>query len=415
MPETGTTTEEGVRNRYEALAPVLNERQRRLWAGAEARALGHGGVSVVARATGLGRPTVYRGIEELESERPPKGGPAVELPGTRRIRQPGAGRKRLAEKDATLLADLERLVDPVTRGDPESPLRWTCKSTTKLAEELSAQGHATSADTVGRLLQELDYSLQALQKTKEGESHPDRDAQFRHINEQAEAWMVAGQPVISVDAKKKELVGEFRNGGREWQPKGEPEKVEVYDFPRLAQGDARPYGVYDPQRNEGWVSVGADHDTAEFAVATIRLWWKKMGSPAYEQATDLMITADGGGSNSSRTRLWKTELQRLANETGLRLHVHHFPPGTSKWNKIEHRMFSHISQNWRGRPLTTYDTIVNLIASTTTKTGLHIRAKLDPRKYPTGIKVSKREMDAMNIERSDFHGDWNYTISPMGV
>lgn len=412
MSQSAADEEQAVGRRYRALASVLNERQRRLWAGAEALAAGRGGIATVSRATGLGRPTVYRGIRELEER---KEGAAAEGPAAERIRRPGAGRKRLTKSDQTLLTDLQRLVDPVTRGDPESPLRWTCKSTTKLAEELTAQGHPTSPDTVGRLLQELDYSLQAVQKTKEGESHPDRDAQFRHINAEAEAWMAAGQPVISVDAKKKELVGEFRNGGREWQPKGEPEKVEVYDFPSLALGDARPYGVYDPQRNEGWVSVGSDHDTAEFAVATIRLWWKKMGSPAYTEATDLMVTADGGGSNSSRARLWKTELQKLANDTGLNLHVHHFPPGTSKWNKIEHRMFSHISQNWRGRPLATYDTIVNLIASTTTKTGLRIRAKLDPRKYAKGIKVTNQEMNALNIQRSDFHGEWNYTISPLEV
>jgi transposase len=333
--------------------------------------------------------------------------------GAGRVRRPGGGRKSLVAHDATLLADLETLVDPVTRGDPESPLRWTSKSRSKLALALRAQGHRVSGRTVGRLLRGLGYSLQAPRKTLEGTDHPDRDAQFEHINAQAQAFQERGQPVISVDAKKKELVGLFKNGGREWQPVGQPERVNVHDFPSQAEGRALPYGVYDLAQNTGWVSVGTDHDTATFAVETIRRWWQQMGTPTYPGATDLLITADGGGSNSSRSRLWKVALQQLADDTGLRVQVCHFPPGTSKWNKIEHRLFAHITENWRGRPLVSQAVVVNLIGSTTTTTGLAVRAALDPAHYPTKQKVSDAELNRVQLQRADFHGEWNYAIHPV--
>jgi len=317
-------------------------------------------------------------------------------------------------EDPTLLRDLDALVDPVTRGDPTSPLRWTCKSTTRLAKELRARGHAVSRHTVGRLLGKLHFSLQSDRKTHEGADHPDRDAQFRYIASKVQEFQRRGQPAVSVDTKKKELIGPFKNAGREWQPRGEPMNVNAYDFPNLAEGKAIPYGVYDLEQNEGWVSVGMDHDTSAFAVAAIRQWWARMGRTTYPTATELLITADSGGSNSARVRLWKVELQRLADQTGLRITVCHFPPGTSKWNKIEHRMFCHITTNWRGRPLVTYRVVVNLIAHTSTANGLKIHASLDRRHYPTGIKVTKDEYAAVRLTPAKFHGNWNYTIAPIG-
>ena len=329
-----------------------------------------------------------------------------------RVRRPGGGRQALTVRDPTLVPDLEALVDPVTRGDPESPLRWTCKSLSHLATALQERGHRISARKVGDLLREQNYSLQATRKTTEGASHPDRDAQFAHINAQAQAFQARGQPVVSVDTKKKELVGAFKNGGREWQPTGQPEAVQVHDFLSQAVGRAIPYGVYDVGANQGWVSVGTDHDTAEFAVETIRRWWLRMGAPAYPQATDLLVTADGGGSNGSRSRLWKVALQQLADETGLRLSICHFPPGTSKWNTIEHRMFSQITENWRGRPLISYDVIVALIGSTTTQTGLRVQAALDATSYPTKQQVSDEALACVQIHPDRFHGEWNYAIHP---
>jgi hypothetical protein len=397
--------EENVRRVFDVLRPVLNERMRRLVAAAEAQALGHGGVTLVARATGLARSTIAEGIQELAA-------PPTAAPGEQRLRRPGGGRKPLTQHDPALLRDLEALVEPSTRGDPESPLRWTCKSLSKLATALRAQGHPISGRKVGDLLRELDYSLQANRKTREGASHPDRNAQFEHINAQALAFQQRGQPVISVDTKKKELVGEFKNGGREWRPTGQPERVHVHDFPSQALGKAIPYGVYDVGADQGWVSVGTDHDTAEFAVATVRRWWEQMGLPKYLEATELLIMADGGGSNGSRSRLWKVTLQQFADETGLRVSVCHFPPGTSKWNKIEHRMFSHITQNWRGRPLVSHEVVVNLIGSTTTRQGLQIRAALDSTPYPTKKQVSDDELARVQIRPDCFHGEWNYSIHP---
>lgn len=393
-----------VRAKFKMLSPALNERVLRCWVAAEAISLGHGGIPCVAKATGVSESTIEAGIRDLRQ-------PTAAL-AEGRVRKPGGGRKRLGETDPALQEDLEKLVDPNTRGDPESPLRWTSKSTAKLASELQALGHKVSPDTVGSMLRSMDYSLQALAKTREGASHPDRDAQFRHISEQTKAFQRRRQPVISVDSKKKELVGAYKNGGREWQRKGEPEKVQTHDFPDKDVGRARPYGVYDPTRNEGWVSVGKDHDTAEFAVQTIRTWWRQMGREAYPKAKELLITADAGGSNSYRAHLWKVAIQRLADEEDLAITVCHFPPGTSKWNKIEHRLFSEITKNWRGRPLTSHEVIVNLIASTRTKTGLTVRAKIDARKYKTKIKISKEEVAQLNLHRSPFHGDWNYTIKP---
>jgi transposase len=397
---------ERLRAKYDALRAGMGEAMRRRWAAAEARALGRGGATRVAEATGLSLPTIRRGLRELDS--------GVPLQAARQ-RQAGAGRPPRVIEDPKLLHDLDALVDPVTRGDPNSPLRWTCKSTVQLAKELQARGHVVSQDTVGRLLHQLDFSLQALRKTREGADHPDRDAQFHYIARKVRQFQRRGQPAISVDTKKRELVGLFKNAGREWQPKGEPEDVNVYDFPRLADGKAIPYGVYDLAQNEGWVSVGTDHDTAAFAVAAIRQWWAEMGRATYPAATELLVTADSGGSNSARTRLWKVELQRLANQTGLSITVCHFPPGTSKWNKIEHRMFCHITTNWRGRPLVSYQVVVSLIAHTSTTGGLKVNARLDRRHYPTGIKVTEDDLAAVHITPAKFHGNWNYTIAPTGA
>ena len=382
---------------------MLNERTRRLWAGAEAEALGRGGIKTLARVTGFSRNTVARGVREA------KGSKRL---GTWRVRHPGGGRKRKAVLYPGLIETLEHLVDPVSRGHPESPLRWTCKSTRHLAEELKRQGYAVSDRLVAGLLYELEYSLQANQKMKEGTRHPDRNAQFEYINAKLMRWMRRKQPAISVDTKKKELVGDFKNGGRTWRPLGRPEKVRVHDFIDKKLGKAIPYGVYDIARNTGWVSVGINHDTAAFAVNTIRRWWRQMGRPKYQQTASILIVADSGGSNGSRVRLWKWELQRLANEIGLSIHVSHLPPGTSKWNKIEHRLFSFISQNWRGQPLLTHATIVNLIANTRTSTGLKVRCVLDKRNYPKKIAVTDAQMARIQLFPDKFHGDWNYSIRP---
>lgn len=390
-----------IRTRFEAIAPVLDERARRWWAAIEARALGYGGILCVAKATGMSRTTVRAGLAELA-----QGGAAD------RIRKPGAGRMPLTDADPELTKALESLVDPATRGDPTCPLRWTCKSKENLARALRDAGHDVSASTVGRLLNKMGYSLQSVRKSHEGTSHPDRNAQFEHIAATVKAFQRRHQPVISVDTKKKELVGDFKNAGREWQPKGTPELAQVHDFPDDAVGKAIPYGVYDLTRDEAWVSVGRDHDTPAFAVASIRQWWRTMGCKAYPAARELLITADAGGSNGYRARAWKIELQAFADETGLHITVCHFPPGTSKWNKIEHRLFCHITQNWRGRPLTTYQTVVNLIGHTRTNTGLHVKTRLDPHCYPTGEKIRAAEMKRLAIRRSRFHGDWNYSIDP---
>jgi hypothetical protein len=396
--------EAGLARKFDLLAGVLDERMRRLVAAAEAEARGFGGVTAVARASGLSRGTVIRGLAELKVVPKPERG--------RRIRRKGAGRKRTIERDATLKRDLESLIEPVTRGDPESPLRWTCKSVRQLTAELKRMKHQTSHRMVAELLHEMDYSLQANSKTLEGSSHPDRDAQFQHISGKSLEFQAGRQPVISVDTKKKELVGDFKNNGRELRRKGDPEKVRVHDFVIPELGRAAPYGVYDVTQNAGWVSVGVDHDTAAFAAQSIRRWWESMGAKAYPEARKLLITADSGGSNGARVRLWKLELQKLADETGLEISVCHLPPGTSKWNKIEHRLFSFISQNWRGKPLVSHQVIVNLIAATTTKTGLQVRAEIDPGKYPKGVKVSDKEIAAIRLERDEFHGEWNYTIMP---
>jgi len=394
---------ETIEEKYAALRDVLDERSRRLWAASEANALGHGGVAAVARATGLAESTIRAGRRELRE------GAKKEQTGSR-VRRPGGGRKRVTEHDPKLLKALDSLVEPTSRGDPQCPLRWTCKSTRTLAGELNCQGHAVSHTKVGELLDEMGYSLQGQRKTKEGEDHPDRDAQFRYIHNQVTDYQKRRQPVISVDTKKKELIGDFANKGREYQPKGKPEQVRMHDFADQDLGKAIPYGVYDLAANEGWVSVGLDHDTAEFAVATIRRWWYKMGRRGYPKANELLVTADNGGSNGSASRLWKLELQGLANETGLKIKVCHFPPGTSKWNKIEHRMFCHISENWRGRSMLSHQVVVNLIANTTTAKGLRIRAGLDNNNYPTGVRVTKKELDSINITPARVQGDWNYTI-----
>ena len=395
-----------IRRKFRLVAVELDERRRRQWAAAEARDVGWGGISLVARATGLSRPTIMAGLKDLERSAKSR------LVAAARVRSPGGGRRTLIQSDPGLLEALERLIDPATRGDPMSPLRWTCKSTAKLAEELTRQKHPVSDRTVAMLLKQSGYSLQANRKSREGSSHPDRNAQFEYINRQVRAFQKRQQPVVSVDTKKKELVGEFKNPGEEWQPQGQPQPVNVHDFPDKKLGKAIPYGVYDLAGNEGWVSVGIDHDTAEFACASILRWWNEMGSARFPRATELMITADGGGSNSSRNRLWKKSLQCLADELGMTLKICHFPPGTSKWNKIEHRLFCFITKNWRGRPLTTYEVIVNLIASTTTKTGLIVRAALDPRQYETGITVSDEQLEHLRLTRAKFHGEWNYSIKP---
>jgi transposase len=389
--------------RYEALKTLLDERSRRLLAAAESQAVGKGGISVVAKATGLSRPVIRQGIADLKN-------PIALASG--RVRKEGGGRKRVIDKDTSLKTDLQSLLESSTRGDPQAALRWTCKSVRQLTAELKRMGHEVSHQVVADLLHELGYSLQANRKTKEGSHHPDRNAQFEHLNGKVKWSVSRQQPVISVDTKKKELVGDFKNGGRELRPKGKPEQVRVHDFVDPELGRATPYGIYDLGRNSGWVSVGMDHDTAEFAVETIRRWWRTMGRPAYPEATRLLITADAGGSNGSRLRLWKVELQKLADETGLRIAVCHFPPGTSKWNKIEHRLFSYITQNWRGKPLRSFQAIVNLIAATTTTTGLKVHAELNTEAYQSGIKVSDEELALVKIRRDKFHGDWNYEIQP---
>ena len=383
---------------------LTDERGRRAVVASEALAIGWGGITAVARATGLSRKVIEVGIKELSGTLP--------VAARGRVRRPGGGRKKTVEKDPDVQADLERLVEPVTRGDPESPLRWTSKSVRKLAAELRAQGHAVSHAWVAGMLRAQGYSLQGNRKTREGADHPDRDAQFAYINQAAEAYLAAGDPVLSVDTKKKELVGDFKNGGREWRPKGMPEEVRMHDFPIPELGRVNPYGVYDLAANAGWVNVGIDHDTAAFAVESIRRWWDRAGRARYPQAGRLLLTADGGGSNGSRVRLWKRELQRLADETGLEISVRHFPPGTSKWNKIEHRLFSFITQNWRGQPLVSYAVILSLIAATTTEIGLTVESYLDTNTYPTKIKVSDDEMATIRLQPDAFHGEWNYTILP---
>ena len=398
--------EVAIGERFRALAGEFDERRRRLWAAAEARSHGRGGVAAVACATGIAETTIYKGLRELESgETLPPG----------KVRRSGGGRKALSKQDPTLLRDLERLVDADSRGDPESPLRWTAKSVRNLADALREQGHQVHFTTVAKLLRGLGYSLQANAKTKEGGSHPDRDAQFRHISQTVQAAVAAGEPAISVDAKKRELVGDFKAVGREFAPQGRPIEVRTHDFKDKQLGHAIPYGILDLTRDEGWVSVGIDSNTAQFAAASIQGWWEQLGSDRYPQATTLTITADCGGSNGNRLRLWKAELQRLADTTGLRIQVCHFPPGTSKWNKIEHRLFSFISQNWRGKPLISHEVIINLIAATSTRTGLKVYARLDKRDYPKKIVVSEEQLAAVNIKGDDFHPEWNYTISPTPI
>ena len=394
---------ERIRRKYLVLAEHLDERARRIWAVTEADALGYGGISLVARATGISRRAIHRGLTELN---------AAEAVSPDRIRKPGGGRKPAVYHQPDLPDRLERLVEPLTRGDPESPLRWTCKSVRLLADELGQHGIRVGRQTVATQLRALGYSLQGNRKTVEGKQHPDRNAQFEHINARVTKEMKAANPVISVDTKKKELVGNYKNSGREWHRTGEASKVNVHDFPSPDVPRAHPYGVYDLAKNRGFVNVGTDHDTATFAVASIRKWWLAQGRRAYPNAKRLLITADAGGSNGSRLRLWKWELQRLASELELKISVCHFPPGTSKWNKVEHRLFSFISKNWRGEPLTDYETVVNLIAQTITTTGLKVSCRLDRRKYPIGRKVSDEEWARINLHRDDFHGDWNYEIRP---
>lgn len=390
-------------SKYSGISQELSERARRRWAAVEAVSLGRGGISVVSAATGLAHSTIRRGITELNSG---------ETHPDHYQRRPGAGRKKLEIVDPDIRAALERLVEPESRGDPQSPLRWTCKSTRRLSKELTAQGHPVAATTVRHLLKQAGYSLQANRKTREGKSHPDRDSQFRFINRRIKAQQRDGQPAISVDTKKKEPLGNLKNEGEEWQPKGRPREVDTHDFPNPKKGKAVPYGVYDLSHDEAWVSVGVSSDTAEFAVASIRCWWKRLGRRRHPQAKRLLITADSGGSNSSRNRLWKVELQRLSDKTGLEIEVCHFPPGTSKWNKIEHRLFCHVTRNWRGRPLETFEIVVSLIGATTTETGLKVYAELDPATYETGRKISDEEFASVNIKPSRFHGEWNYVIYP---
>jgi hypothetical protein len=394
-----------LRAKFQGLQPTFTERSRRLWAATEARALGHGGIGAVEAATGISRSTIQRGLRELES------GAHVLLP-AERTRRAGAGRKPIYDTDPTVFADLEALIAPETRGDPESPLRWTTKSVRELAQALTDQGHTISHTLVDQLLHALNYSLQGNAKTREGEQHADRDAQFDYINATVRRFQRRRQPVISVDTKKKELVGDFKNGGREWEPQGTPARVRVHDFEIPEQGKAIPYGVYDLQRNEGWVSVGIDHDTASFAVNTIRRWWAAMGRAAYPKAESLLITADAGGSNASRSRLWKWELQRFATRTRLAVTVCHLPPGTSKWNKIEHRLFSFIAMNWRGKPLESISTIVSLIGATRSRTGLRVRSEIDARRYPKGVLITEDQLASLRLSAHEFHGEWNYTLRP---
>jgi transposase len=390
-----------LKEKLKKILPHLNERERRLVLASEAKALGFGGVSAVSRASGVSRQTIHKALAELD-EPPLKG----------RQRQPGGGRKKIRSQQPDLLKALHELLDCGTRGDPMSTLRWSSKSTRKLMAALHEQGFSVSHKTVADLLHEEGFSLQANRKTLEGASHPDRNAQFETINRKAKDQQAKNEPVISVDTKKKEIVGNFKNNGKEWHREGESEKVQTHDFPIKELGRVSPYGVYDLSRKEGWVNVGIDHDTAAFAVESIRQWWNEMGASAYPNAKTLLITADAGGSNGYRSRLWKVELQKFANETGLRLSICHFPPGTSKWNKIEHQMFSFITQNWRGRPLVSYAVIVNLIGRTTTTTGLKIKCRLDRKKYPKGIKISDKELAKVNLKQDSFHGEWNYTIEP---
>jgi transposase len=396
-----------VADKYGKLSSMMNEKLKRRWAACEAMSIGRGGISAVARATGISRTTIRKGICEIEQEYP---GLTGEL--RNRIRRPGGGRRSLTESDPNLQSDLKELVEATTRGEPTNALLWTSKSTRKLAKELQQIGHEVSYRTVARMLHDLGYSLQGNRKTREGKQHPDRDAQFQHINKRVRRFQRRRQPVISVDAKKRELVGDFENGGREWRPKGCPERVRTHDFKDEELGIAIPYGIYDQTHNNGWVSVGIDHNTAEFAVESIRRWWRRMGSKTYPQATELLVTADAGSSNGYRSRLWKFCIQQLADELGIKISVCHFPPGTSKWNKIEHRMFCHITENWRGRPLVSQGVVVNMIANTTTEAGLTIKARLDRNTYDLGIKVSDEELAAVNIKRDKFHGDWNYTVHP---
>jgi hypothetical protein len=395
---------EGLRTRYARMVPFLDERGRRLFVAGEALSLGHGGVTAVSAATGMARSTINRGLADLKAGRDDLGGA---------VRRPGGGRKRAVETQPGLLAALEALIEDAIRGDPEAPLRWVSRSQRNIAEALRRQGFEVSQKLVGRLLRALEYSCQANRKTREGSSHPDRNAQFAYINATVKTAITAGEPAISVDTKKKELVGDFRNPGRELRPKGDPEPVRVHDFKIPELGKVAPYGVYDIAANQGWVNVGIDADTAAFAVESIRRWWERLGRARYPEAGRLVITADCGGSNGARVRLWKRELQRFANETGLAVTVAHLPPGTSKWNRIEHRLFAYISQNWRGKPLVSHQVIIQLIGATTTNTGLTVTCDIDADSYPKGIKVSDAEMDAINIERHTFHGDWNYTIKPV--
>jgi hypothetical protein len=400
-------SEAQIKKRVSLITPFLDEKRLRLYIAAEACSYGFGGVSQLSKIAGVSRPTIIAGCRELKVS-----AQEASQTVTQRIRKPGGGRKRTIETDGTLWKDLESLIEPTTRGHPETTLRWTCKSVRNLAEELNAMGHKTSHRMVAELLHKMDYSLQSNRKVLEGTSHPDRNAQFEYIHDEVKQFQSMRQPVISVDTKKKELVGNFKNSGKELRPKGDPEKVNVHDFAIKELGKVAPYGVYDQTRNTGWVNVGTDHDTAAFAVESIRQWWNTMGRDDYRDAKELLITADSGGSNGARIRLWKTELQKLANETGLLITVSHLPPGTSKWNKIEHRLFYYISQNWRGKPLVSHEVIVNLIASTKTTKGLSVKCCLDTKKYPKGIKISDDEMGAVKIKRHDFHGEWNYTISP---
>jgi len=388
--------------KYSFIAPVLDERAKRLWAATESRTIGYGGDSIVSSATGLSRDRIRRGRIELQK--------GVEK--NRRVRRQGAGRPRIEARQPGIKKALEKLVEPLTRGDPTSPLRWTCKSKAKLASALMSQGYKISATTVGHLLHALGYSLQSVRKSNEGSSHPDRNAQFEYINAIASDFLERKQPVISVDTKKKELVGDFRNAGQEWQPRGKPEKALVHDFPSDAIGKAIPYGIYDMARNEAWVSIGRDHDTPAFAVASIKQWWTMMGKSAYPNASELFITADSGGSNGYRSKAWKLGLQNFADELGISIFVSHFPPGTSKWNKIEHRLFCHITENWRGKPLRTWETVIELIANTQTAAGLRVKAELDPREYPTGVEITKEQMRSLKLIKNEFHGDWNYELRP---
>jgi len=393
-----------IKRKYQRLSLLLNERTRRLWAATEAEELGRGGLGIVCAATGIDHKTVQTGLREIRSE---------ELQADpERIRREGGGRKKLTEKDPDILRALDTLVEPTEKGDPESPLRWTCESTTNLAETLTKQGHAVSRRSVGNILHEQRYSLQGNRKSEEGSDHPDRDAQFQFINERVKQMQTNNQPVISVDTKKKELIGNYKNNGQEWRKKGNPRTVNMHDFPDPELGKVIPHGIYDLSKNEGWVTVGITHDTASFAVASIRRWWKRMGSKRYPHAKELTITADSGGSNANRSRLWKVELQNLADELKITIHIRHFPPGTSKWNKIEHRLFSFISRNWRGKPLLSRAAVVNLIANTKTKTGLTVQAVLDENTYETGRKVTDEEMASLNLIRESFHGEWNYRIEP---